>query len=89
MIKFPAYILSEEPEEIDGLLIIADQIVDDRNMSGETLGMRRLQSPMKSIYPLRYQIHDEVGMRHYYEAWGNMLGVSPMNPLQFEKAKAA
>ena len=26
-------------------------------------------------------IHDEVGMRHYYEAWGNMLGVSPMNPL--------
>ena len=31
-------------------------------------------------------IHDEVGMRHYYEAWGNMLGVSPMNPLQFEKA---
>jgi methanesulfonate monooxygenase large subunit len=34
-------------------------------------------------------IHDEVGMRHYYEAWGNMLGVTPMNPLQFEKAKAA
>jgi methanesulfonate monooxygenase large subunit len=31
-------------------------------------------------------IHDEVGMRHYYEAWGNMLGVSPTNPLQFEKA---
>ena len=26
-------------------------------------------------------IHDEVGMRHYYEAWGNMLGVNPMNPL--------
>jgi methanesulfonate monooxygenase large subunit len=26
-------------------------------------------------------IHDEVGMRHYYEAWGNFLGVSPANPL--------
>jgi methanesulfonate monooxygenase large subunit len=26
-------------------------------------------------------IHDEVGMRHYYAAWGNMLGVDPMRPL--------
>ena len=26
-------------------------------------------------------IHDEVGMRHYYEAWGHFLGVSPANPL--------
>ena len=62
MIRFPAYILSEEPEEIDGLLIIQDQVVDDRNMTGETLGMRRLQTPMKSLYPLRYMIYDEVGM---------------------------
>lgn len=62
MIRFPAYILSEEPEEIDGLVLIGDQIVDDKNMPGETLGMRRLQSPMKSIYPLRYQIDDEIGM---------------------------
>jgi len=62
VIKFPAYVLSEEPEEIDGVLIIADQVVDDRNMSGETLGIRRLQSPMKSIYPLRYMVDDEVGM---------------------------
>ena len=26
-------------------------------------------------------IHDEVGMRHYYTAWGDMLGVDPANPL--------
>jgi methanesulfonate monooxygenase large subunit len=26
-------------------------------------------------------IHDEVGMRHYYGAWGDMLGVNPMRPL--------
>ena len=26
-------------------------------------------------------IHDEVGMRHYYAAWGNMLGVNPEQPL--------
>jgi len=26
-------------------------------------------------------IHDEVGMRHYYGAWGDMLGVNPEQPL--------
>ena len=26
-------------------------------------------------------IHDEVGMRHYYTAWGDMLGVNPADPL--------
>ena len=26
-------------------------------------------------------IHDEVGMRHYYAAWGDMIGVNPMHPL--------
>ena len=26
-------------------------------------------------------IHDEVGMRHYYGAWGDMLGVNPAQPL--------
>ena len=62
MIKFPIYILSDEPEEIDGLVIIDDQVVDDKNMTGETLGMRRLQTPMKSLYPLRYMVDDEVGM---------------------------
>ena len=61
-IKYPCYILSEEPEEIDGLLLIGDQVVDDTNMIGDTLGMRRLQTPMKSLYPLRYMIDDEVGM---------------------------
>ena len=26
-------------------------------------------------------IHDEVGMRHYYGAWGDMLGINPAKPL--------
>ena len=46
-IQYPIYIISEEPEEIDGLLLIGDQVVDDKNMPGKTLGMRRLQTPMK------------------------------------------
>ena len=31
-IHYPIYIISEEPEEIDGLLLIGDQIVDDKNI---------------------------------------------------------
>ena len=61
-IRFPIYVINEEPEEIDGLVIIGDQVVDDKNMDGSSIGIRRLQTPMKSIYPLRYQIDDEVGM---------------------------
>ena len=29
-IRFPIYVINEEPEEIDGLVIIGDQVVDDK-----------------------------------------------------------
>lgn len=65
-IKFPVYVLhSDEIEERDGLLFCDTQIVDDKNMSGNTLGKRRLQSPHKNLYPLRYMIEDFSGLiRH-------------------------
>ena len=64
--NFPIFVIhTDNVEEIDGILWIEDQVLDDKNMSGETLGIRRLQSPMKSIYPLRYMIEDEIGlMKH-------------------------
>ena len=73
--RFPIYVLSEEPEEIDGLLIIGDQVVDDKNMTGTTIGMRRLQTPMRSLYPLRYMVEDHVGMmkhrgKHFIDTEG-------------------
>ena len=63
---FPIYVIhSDNVELIDGILWIDDQVLDDKNMLGTTLGRRRIQTPMKSIYPLRYMIEDEVGlMRH-------------------------
>ena len=63
---FPLYIIhSDNVELIDGILWLDDQVLDDKNMDGNTLGRRRIQSPMKSIYPLRYMIEDEIGlMRH-------------------------
>ena len=37
----------------------------DRNMLGDTLGIRRIQTPMKNLYPLRYQIQDIIGMSQH------------------------
>jgi hypothetical protein len=59
--KFPVYVVhTDNIDMIDGILWIEDQVLDDKNMSGETLGKRRLQTPMKSLYPLRYMITDTV-----------------------------
>jgi len=58
-LKFPIYpIHTDEILSVDGLLWIEDQVLDDRNMKGNTLGLRRLQSPMKSMYPIKYMIQD-------------------------------
>ena len=58
-IKFPIFVLhTDDIMSVDGILWIENQVLDDTNMKGETLGMRRLQSPMPSIYPLKYMIKD-------------------------------
>tara|TARA_B100001939_G_scaffold256708_1_gene223633 strand:- start:17 stop:511 length:495 start_codon:yes stop_codon:yes gene_type:complete len=63
---FPIFVLhSDNVELLDGILWLDDQVLDDKNMKGRSLGIRRLQSPMKSLYPLRYMISDEIGlMKH-------------------------
>ena len=62
-IEFPVYVLhTDEVEEQDGLLFCDTQIVDDKNMKGKTLGQRRLQTPHKNIYPLRFMIENIRGL---------------------------
>jgi len=62
-IKFPIFVLhTDEIISVDGILWIENQVLDDRNMKGETLGMRRLQSPMTSIYPLKSMIKSIRGL---------------------------
>jgi hypothetical protein len=62
-IKFPVYILpSGNWERQDGLLFLDGTIVDDRNMSGDTLGIRRVQTPHRNLYPLKYQVDNFRGM---------------------------
>ena len=65
-LTFPLFVIhTDNIEELDGIVWIDDQVLDDTNMEGETLGLRRIQSPMQSIYPLKYMIEDEIGlMKH-------------------------
>ena len=47
-IKFPVYSLGTEDFYIrDGLLLVNELVVDDKNQPGNTLGKRRLQTPHK------------------------------------------
>lgn len=58
-LKFPVFpVHTDEVLLADGILWIENQVLDDTNMKGKTLGRRRLQSPMKSIYPIKYMLKD-------------------------------
>jgi len=49
-VSFPVYVLpSDEVDFIDGLLLFENKVIDDRNMPGDTLGKRRLQTPHKLL----------------------------------------
>lgn len=63
LIKFPVYILpSSNIELADGLLFVDNELVDDKNMPGETLGIRRVQTPHKNLLKLNKQIENPTGM---------------------------
>jgi hypothetical protein len=50
-IKFPVYVIpSGNWEKTDGLLFLEGELVDDKNMPGATLGIRRMQTPHKFAY---------------------------------------
>lgn len=62
-IRFPVYkIDSFNYERVDGLLFIDNKLVDDKNMKGETLGVRRIQTPHTDLYVLNKKIDTLIGI---------------------------
>ena len=62
-ITFPVYIIgSDNWDEQDGLLFLDNKLLDDKNMPGKTLGIRRLQSPFKDLYPLKSSLGNLLGI---------------------------
>lgn len=62
-VSFPVFILpSDNWSERDGLIYLEGEILDDRNMPGNTLGLRRLQSPFKNMIKLKKSLNDQIGI---------------------------
>jgi hypothetical protein len=62
-ITFPVFRLeSDNLEMADGILWSDNRVLDDRNMPGATLGLRRLQTPFKDIVPLPWSIPTVVNL---------------------------
>jgi hypothetical protein len=57
-VRFPVYVVhTDEVVTQDGILWCADAVVDDKNISGDSIGQRRLKTPLKNLYDLKYQIN--------------------------------
>lgn len=62
-IKFPVYVIpSGNWEKTDGLLFLEGELVDDKNMPGATLGIRRMQTPYKNLMRLSKQLNSHIGI---------------------------
>lgn len=60
---YPVYVLnSDNIWEQDGIVFIEDQVLDDLNQTGDTIGQRRLRTPLKNLFPLKFQIDNVVGL---------------------------
>ncbi len=62
-VRFPVFVLPSDDWYItDGVLFIDGKVVDEKNMPGKTLGVRRLQCGRSDLLPLRKAIFDIPGL---------------------------
>ena len=60
---FPVYVLnSDNIWNQDGIVLIDEKVLDDLNQTGDTIGQRRLKTPLKNLFPLKFQIDNIVGL---------------------------
>jgi hypothetical protein len=60
-VSFPVFNLPNGNWQLlDGLLFLDDLILDDKNMRGDTLGKRRLQTPHETLFSLKKSLDSHV-----------------------------
>ena len=54
--------------EQDGIVFIDNTVLDDLNQKGNTLGKRRLQTPLKNLFNLKFQCYilEKCTNLHFY-----------------------
>jgi len=86
-IRFPVYVVhTDDVATRDGLLWCDGKVIDDYNVKGHTIGIRRLQTPQKDLYDLKYKLDDFCSMvkhrgRFYVDSNGKFF--------IYEKSKSA
>ena len=86
-LDFPIFLLDSSNWEIaDGLLLLDGKLLDDKNMPGDSLGLRRMLTPHKEQYPLRNMITTANGLmkqttKYFIDNGGN--------PFVYEKTEFA
>ena len=85
-VEFPVFLIpTDEHYSKDGLIFIEGRIVDDRNMPGETLGLRRIQTPFKKLLPLRRGVDSYIGI---FKQKGNQAFIDSLGRIfRYEKTK--
>ena len=84
-IHFPVFNLPNGNWQLlDGLLFLDDLILDDKNMRGDTLGKRRLQTPHENLFNLKKSLNTHIGLiksrdKHFIDSKGT--------PFIYEKTK--
>ena len=94
-IKFPVYVIgTEDIETVDNVIFAEGRIVDDKNMSGKTIGKRRLETDLPNLYPLKYMIKSKVGLiKHrgymYIDSKGTLFSYKKQKffPLKYHKIR--
>ena len=77
-VNFPAFILpSDNWDVVDGLVLVDNILVDDRNMPGDTLGVRRMQTPIPDKLPLKKAVETPLGLiksgkKHFIDNEGKL-----------------
>jgi hypothetical protein len=73
-IVWPIYRIEDDDWHVsDGLVLYKGGILDDRNMPGDSLGLRRLQTPHRNLYPLKlgkYTIPELLKFKYYIDSAG-------------------
>ena len=66
-VRFPVYALpSSNWMTVDGLVYVDNGLIDDRNMPGDSLGLRRLQTPQPGLRVLNRSVPNLVGILKRY-----------------------
>jgi hypothetical protein len=69
-IHYPAFKLPSDDWELkDGLLYLEGMLLDDINMPGKTLGIRRMQTPFKSLFPLKKSYDSPIAIIKESSGW--------------------